>query len=260
MTIELIDTHAHLNFPQFEGYPIPAIIKNAKENGIMKMINVGSDLEGSRFSAEVSAKYEEVYGTVGIHPHDAEKALKEEHLKDIIPLLNKEKIVGIGEIGLDYFKNYSPKASQMLLLQKFMELAAEHKKPVIIHNRDADNDIYEMLNAFKDEVFGVVHCFSSDTAFAKKILDLGYYLSFTGNITYPKTEQIQEVVKYVPEDRFMVETDCPFLAPQAYRGKRNEPAYVKYVAEKISEIKNMTLEKVAEITTRTAKSFFSLTS
>jgi TatD DNase family protein len=252
----LIDTHAHIHFSPLGQEPPENILARAQKNGVGLIINVGSDLRGSKISVQLSNKFENIYAAVGIHPHEAE-GVNETALRKLESLLKEPKVVVVGEIGLDYFKNISPAAAQKKVLEKILEMAAKYDKPIIIHNRDADQDIYEIL---KDCGIGkiVFHCFSSTKEFAKKILDLGYFISFTGNITFPKNLIGQEVVKYVPLERIMLETDCPFLAPVPHRGQTNEPAYVKYIAEKIAELKATSVEEVASATSANARSFFGL--
>jgi TatD DNase family protein len=254
----LIDTHAHINFPEFKETTTGNILANAKQNDVQYMINIGSDLKTSQESAALAENHSEIYAAVGIHPHDAQAAAVDpSQLNGINNLLKKDKVVALGETGLDYFKNYCPINIQKDIFEQQLEIAINNNKPIIIHNREADNDIYEILKSTGYQKI-VIHCFSSDVAYARKILDLGFYISFTGNITFPKNATGQEVAKYVSLDRIMVETDCPFMSPVPHRGKTNEPAFVKHVAEKIAELKNISLAEVAEQTTKNAVKFFGL--
>lgn len=254
----LIDTHAHLDFLQFKETTTADIIKRAQENGVTKIINVAADLNGAKKSVALAHEFANIWATVGIHPHDV-LALKKEpqQLTELAKLADKKKVVALGEIGLDYFKNYSPADLQKEFLAKQIEIGLAKGLPLIIHNREADDDILEILKHYQPKKV-VFHCYSSSVEYAKKLLDLGYLLSFTGNITFPKNTQGAAVVKYVPLDKLMIETDCPFMTPVPHRGKTNEPALVKHVAEKIAELKNITLEEVAATTSATAEAFFNL--
>jgi TatD DNase family protein len=251
----LIDTHAHIEMKEFDA-DRDVVIKRARESGVGYLISVGSNLKGSRKAVELAERYENVYASVGIHPHDV-KEMDETTVTTIRELAKSKKVVAIGEIGLDYFKEFSPKEMQITRFRELLSLAKELKKPVIIHDRDAHDDTLRILKeeGAKD-IKGVVHCFSGDYDFAKEILSLGFYISFTGVITFPKAEDAREVVKKVPIERILLETDCPYLAPVPYRGKRNEPAYVAEVARAIAEIKGLTIEDVGRITSLNVKDLF----
>ena len=255
----IIDTHAHLDR---EDYPdLDQVIERAKIAGVEKIINVGSTLETSIATIEMSKIYPNVYGTVGIHPtdHEADNQPIDEVLRQISELADQNKVVAIGETGLDYFQNPSSaeKKIQEELFVKQIAIAKEKNLPLVIHTRDADEDMLEILEKEKVKI-AVIHCFVGDWEFAQKILDLGLMISFTAIITYPKTESLAEVVEKAPLDRIMIDTDCPFLAPQIYRGKRNEPAYAVEIAKKIAEIKKIPLEEVEKITSENANCFFNL--
>lgn len=253
-TYDLIDTHAHLNFSNFADTTPQHIIERAKNAGVTKIINIGADLKTSQESVELAKQFSEIYATVGIHPHDAQ-SVNDNAISQLKELAKNTKVVAIGEIGLDYFKYDGNRDIQKNAFRKLLTLAKELDLPVIIHDRDAHADILTILKETKITK-GVVHCFSGDIEFATKILDLGFLISFTGNITFPKAQNLQDVVKFVPLNKLMVETDCPFLAPVPHRGKRNEPAYVIEIAKIISKIKNISLEKIANITSKTALQFF----
>lgn len=250
-----IETHAHLDFDRFDE-DRGAVIARAKDSGIDTIITVGANMAGSLKALEIAQKYDFIYATLGIHPHDALEAT-DANIAKLKELGKDKKIVAIGECGLDFFKNYTPREAQMAAFLKQIELSNVLNLPLIIHARDAGE---ECLAVLKEEGVGqaVFHCFSGDLELAKKIWDKGFYTSFTGSITYSNSDKIYEVIRNVPEELFMIETDCPFLAPQEYRGKRNEPMYVIEVAKKIAEIRGMPLEKVAEISTKNAERFFSL--
>lgn len=251
----LIDTHAHLNFPQFKQDTIENILQRALANDVQKIINVGSDLRTSKESIELAQKYNNVFATVGIHPHDAESGLPQ--MSELENLINSNKVVAIGETGLDFYKNFSPQDKQKIVFEKQLELAIKYQKPIIIHSREADQNTYEILKAWQPAK-AVMHCFAGDIGYAKKILDLGYLISFTGNITFPKNIKGQEVASYAPLDRIMLETDCPFLSPEPHRGQTNEPAYIKHIAEKVSSLKKISVTELAEATSRNAIAFFGI--
>lgn len=264
----LIDTHAHLDFDQFHRRH-DEVITRAKKVGVENIINISTSLQGSRDSINLAENYPEIYASVGIHPYDALTADRNT-MTNLLELAQNEKVVAVGEIGLDYAKNNIDKATQKKAFVVQIGLAKRLDLPIIIHNRDADKDILEILKIQGDHLRGVIHCFSSGWQEAKKFLDLGYYISFTGSITFKnkqKTDQtrgcnvaggILDVIKKVPLNRILIETDSPFLAPEPYRGKVNEPAYVVEVANKIAEVKGFSFEKVADTTTQNAEKLFKL--
>ena len=259
MTLQsaLIDTHAHLDNRPF-AEDLDEVILRAKDNNILNILTVGCDLASSARSIELAARYPEVYASVGIHPHDALQA-DDEGLRRLRTMVSAPKVVAIGETGLDYYRDRSPRDAQRLAFRRQIQLARESQLPLIVHDRDAHEDIVLILREEKaSEVGGVIHCFSGDTAMAQACLDLGFYISFPGTITYPNNDALRNVVKSVPMERLLIETDCPYLAPQPFRGKRNEPAYVRMTAEKISDIKGLTLDDVARITTLNAHTLFGI--
>jgi len=251
----LIDTHCHLDFPEFNP-DRPEVIQRAIAGGISNIINIGSSLEGSIKSVELSAQYDLIYATVGLHPHEADSF--DENAKNTLEdLAKKDKVVAIGEIGLDYFKNYSQAQNQRATFMALVGLAKELNLPVVIHNRQAQVDTLKILKE-NMPVRAVIHCFSGDEHFLKECLALGFLISFTCNITYKKAENLRQLVKIAPLEKIMLETDAPFLSPQGLRGKRNEPANVKILAEEIAKIKGESPLKIAEVTTNNAKRFFNL--
>lgn len=263
----LIDTHAHLDFAQYHRKH-DEIIQRAHKAGVNKIINVGTNIEGSRDSVRLADKYSEIYASVGIHPHDV-LSIDRAGMTNILELAKNKKVVAIGEIGLDYFGQNINKEAQRREFIVQIGLAKRLNLPIIIHNREADEDILEILKiqGFKK---GVIHCFSSGWQIAQKFLELGFHISFTGSITFRHKKQkdqvrgcspsggILEVVKNTPIDKILVETDCPFLAPEPYRGKTNEPAYVVEIAKKIAKIKKIPLTKIEEKTTENAIKLFNL--
>jgi TatD DNase family protein len=256
MTLSLIDTHAHLTFPQYQEETIETLIARAKASSVTKIINVGADFESSKGSVELAQKYPEIYATIGLHPHE-EKKMDNDSLSDFKKLLESDKVVAVGEIGLDYFKYEGNRTDQQALFEQQLQIAQENDLPVIIHNRDAQEDTLSILNNFSP-LKGVVHCFAGDQNFAKQVLDMDFLISFTGIITFPNAKELREVAAYVPLEKIMLETDCPFLAPQTHRGQTNEPAYVKDIAEKLAEIKELPFEEIAKATTKNAENFFNL--
>lgn len=273
----LIDTHVHLNFPQFKGQEIKDILNRAKNKNVDLVINIGSDYQSCLDSINIANDFTGVFASLGIHPHHADE-VTEDTLTKIKNLADNKKVVAIGEVGLDYFsidpgtngakmgtgtKGASPKDIQKEIFKKFITLAHELNLPLIIHDRDAHDDILEILRKATVtngacHLKGVLHCFSGDTAFAQEILNLGFLISFTGPLTFKNGENIRKVARAIPIEKIMIETDCPFLSPEPFRGKTNEPAYVYYIAEKLAEIKNLPFEKVADITSQNAIELFNL--
>lgn len=266
--MKLFDSHAHLNFKGLKE-DIDSIVRKSFENGMEGIINVGSRYDNSLLAVEQAQKYEKVYASIGFHP-DHLKELKKEDIETEIEkfkaLSSDPKVVAIGEIGFDnyYYKtgvNKDTKENhdkEKLIFKAFMELAVETDLPVIIHSRDAEEETLKIIAQYSKKLKknGVVHCFTGSVKFAEGILDLGFYIGFTGIITYPKTDDLKEVVRRVPMDKMLIETDAPFLAPQAYRGKRNEPLYVEEVAKEIAKIKGLAMEEVVDETTKNAKKLF----
>ena len=249
----LIDTHCHLDFPEFDE-DRDEVIRRAKSAGIGYIINIGSSLLGSKKALELSQQYDFIYATIGLHPHEADK-FDDKVRASIEKLAREDKVAAIGETGLDYYKNYSKTENQKILFRYLVKLAKDLALPLVIHNREAEEDTLNILSGVLP-IKAVVHCFSGDENFLKACLDFGFFVSFTCNITYKKAENLRHLVKITPLDRLLLETDAPFLAPQDFRGKRNEPAYVKYLAEEIARIKEMGLAEVADITTDNARKFF----
>ncbi len=251
----LIDTHCHLDFPEFDK-DREEVIKNAQAQGVDYIVNIGSSLDGSIRSLGLASQYKQVYATVGIHPHEADNsgAKIQNQIKD---LANRPKVVAIGEIGLDYYRDLSHRENQRALFVSLVRLAKDLNLPVVIHCRQAQEDTLKIL---KDALplKAVVHCFSGDRDFLDECLGLGFLVSFTCNITYRKAEDLRELVKLVPLERLMLETDAPFLPPEPMRGKRNEPVNVKCLAEEISRLKEISFEEIARITTENAFKFFNI--
>ncbi|MCK4423715.1 MAG: YchF/TatD family DNA exonuclease, partial [Candidatus Omnitrophica bacterium] len=266
-----IDTHCHLDFKEFDP-DREQVIKGFKDNGIDCIINPGSDLEASCRAAALAQKHESIYAGVGIHPHHAGEVNSDTlaELKNLAQANNK--VVAIGEVGLDYFRNLAPRDIQQDVFRKFIDLAFVLDLPLIIHDRDAHDDILKILKEKAAELSqqpvesrretadlrGVVHCFSGDEILAAEFLKLGFYISFTGNITFKKAEDLRKVVAVVPVERMLLETDAPFLTPQKFRGQRNEPRLIKYIAEEIARIKGLSIKDIARITSLNVKNLFSI--
>jgi TatD DNase family protein len=251
----LIDTHCHLDFPEFDK-DRSEVIERARDNRIDYIVNIGSSLENSKRSLELSQNFDFIYAAIGCHPHEADR-FNEDIKIALEKLAGQEKVVAIGEIGLDYFKNYSKKENQKKLFITLLKLSRQLALPVIIHCREAQNDILEILKEHPPTKV-VVHCFSGEEWFLNECLDRGFFVSFTCNITYKNAHTLRELVKKTPLDRLFLETDAPFLPPQDFRGRRCEPIYVRQLAQEISKLKETSFDNVARITTENAKNFFNL--
>ena len=243
----LIDSHAHLDFENYRD-DLEQVIENAVNEQVEYIINIAIDGKSILKTIDIAERYSNIYAAIGIHPHEADN-YSEEDLELVDKYASHPKVVAIGEIGLDFYRDYAGHDNQRDLFRKMIGIAGKYRKPMIIHNRAADQDTLNILreeNAGK--LGGVFHCFAGNEDFARQVLKLGFYISFAGPLTYPKSN-LPLIAEYVPIEKTLIETDCPFLAPQKKRGKRNEPALVRYVAEKLAEIKDLTLEDVARITT-----------
>ena len=252
----LIDSHAHIYYRDYAG-DFDDMLKRAEDCGVAAILVVGTDIESSRETVELAEKHPQLYASVGIHPHDAGRVT--DACYDIIKklALSSNKVVAIGEIGLDFYRDRSPRDDQELVFRRFLQIAAELNKPVIIHDRDAHDRVMTIL---REETVrkGVLHCFSGDAAMALEAAALGFHISIPGTITYPGNQSLRDVVQSVSIDRMLVETDCPYLTPVPHRGKRNEPSYVHLTAMKVAEVKGVTLEDVARITTKNAGDLFGI--
>ncbi|MDD5439108.1 MAG: TatD family hydrolase [Candidatus Omnitrophica bacterium] len=255
----IIDTHCHLDFPELYG-EIDAVIDRAREAGVKSIINVASNLDGCLKGADIARRYENIFYSIGIHPHHAGEVTEQDlaRVEDLAGSADK-KCVAIGEVGLDFYRNLSPADAQARLFARFLDMSKRRGLPVIIHSREAGSETFRILSeALTVPVRGVMHCFSQDRAYLGKILDLGMHVSFTCNVTYKNAGRIRDVVKYVPADRLLIETDAPFLAPQKFRGTRNEPAYLVHLVAALQELLGKTPEDIARETTRNAQTLFRL--
>jgi TatD DNase family protein len=253
----LVDSHAHLEMPQFEE-DLPQVLQRARDWGIRAIVTCGTHLQDSRRAVDLAAEHPEVFASVGIHPHEA-NTFSPDTLASLKDLALHPKVVAIGEMGLDFYRELSPRKVQIEAFRAQIRLAKEMGKPVIVHAREAQSTVLKILEEEGGgEVRGVLHCFSGNTAMATKCLDMGLFISIPGVITFKNSAQLRNVVLHVPLDRLLLETDSPFLAPIPFRGKRNEPAFLRYTAQKVAKVLKVTVEEVAEKTTRNAMSLFGL--
>lgn len=251
----LFDTHAHLNAEQFDT-DLEEVIARAKAEKVERIVVVGFDKPTITRAMELIEEHDFIYAAIGWHPVDAID-MTEEDLSWIKELSAHEKVVAIGEMGLDYHWDKSPKDIQKEVFRKQIALAKEVNLPIIIHNRDATEDVVTILKEEgAEEVGGIMHCFTGSAEVARQCMDMNFYISFGGPVTFKNAKKPKEVAKEIPNDRLLIETDCPFLTPHPFRGKRNEPSYVKYVAEQLAELKGLTYEEIASITTENAKRLF----
>ncbi|PLX78153.1 MAG: radical SAM protein [Desulfuromonas sp.] len=242
----LIDTHAHLDSSQYHE-DLDAVLLRAQENGISNIITIGCDLPSSKKSVALAESIPGLYAAVGVHPHDA-STVDAACLREIGQLAGSDKVVAVGEIGLDYYRDRSPRETQRKVFSQQIELAKEMNLPIIVHDRDAHFDVIDIMGqSGAEDVGGILHCFSGDLDMARKCIDLGFLISFAGPLTYPKNDQLRDIARQIPTEHLLVETDCPYLAPQKFRGKRNEPAYVRHTAEKLAEIKGLSMEDISRI-------------
>jgi TatD DNase family protein len=251
-----VDTHAHLQWRSFDGDRENVLVR-AREKGVFRIVNIGFDVAGSVKGIELAEKHEGLFATIGVHPHNA-GTLNEKTVDTLRELSTNSKVVGIGEIGLDYYRNLSPKSVQRKAFEIQLALAEELKLPVIIHDREAHDDVLQALLGFKGKIKGVLHCFSGSKELAQRCIDLGFFISFAGNVTYSKAYGLQEIAEWIDLKKLLLETDCPFLAPQEMRGKRNEPSFLPLIAKKIADLKRMSMDDLAEATTNNAEEILKL--
>lgn len=255
----LIDSHAHIQGNEYDG-EVEAVIERARGVGVEKIIAVGGagDMSSNTDAIALADSFHAVYATVGMHPHDA-KDVGIEELETLRGLTTHPKVVAVGETGLDYYYNHSSHELQEQVFSSFIHMACETGLPIVVHERDAAEKAAELLRQEGNgKLCGVIHCFTGNYQAARAYLDLGFYLSFTGIITFKNAEPLRAVVRQIPLDRILVETDAPYLTPVPHRGKRNEPAYVRFVAETVAKVRGISLEEVASITTANTQKLFSL--
>ncbi len=253
-SVNLIDTHAHLYYDSYQE-DFEEMLERAENAGVQKIICIGVDLTTSESCLKIAEKHSHIFATAGVHPHEASKPPRG-YVKELENFSTHPKIVAIGEIGLDYHYDFSPRDVQIRVFRDQLELAKSLELPTVVHNRESDDDLLTAIQASGSDN-GVVHCFGGSIDFAAALLETGYHLSFTGTVTFKRDlEQNRELLKSIPLEKIMVETDSPYLSPVPLRGKRNEPGNVRYVAEQIADWKGMSLEEFAHITTETAHGFF----
>ncbi len=249
----LVDSHAHLDNEAFAA-DLPEILRRAREAGVERIVTIGTDVESSRRAQALAEAHADVWFAAGIHPQAADQP---GDIGALRALAAHPRAVAVGETGLDFVKNYSSVPNQKDLFVRHLEIALDVDKPVTIHCREAHGDLYPILRAHAP-VRGVIHCFSGTWPDAENYLGLNFYLSIAGPVTYPSAAELREVVQRIPLDRILLETDCPFLPPQKFRGKRNEPSYVRFAAEAIATVQGLSIEEVMDATSRNARNLFGL--
>jgi len=260
----LVDSHTHIDM-RIYNRDRDQVLERARGAGVAAVVDVGCDLDSSRVAIKLAERYSDVFAALGFHPHSAAK-MRDSDLERLSEMAQHRKVVAIGEIGLDFYRNLSPRDVQVEAFKKQLVLARGLKLPVIVHCRNAQEEVLSILTEWAYEEggaggvkapLGVLHCFSGDGELSQRYIEMGFFLSIAGPITYPSSHA-QEIAHHVPLDKLLIETDCPFLAPQPYRGKRNEPSNVSFVAEKIGEIRGVPIDVVAEHTTSNAVRLFGL--
>jgi len=252
----LFDSHAHIDDEKFD-IDREEVIQRAIDNGVTGIINVGASMESSARSIALAEKYEGIYAAVGIHPHDAKDALDTDY-EQLVRWTALDKVVAIGEIGLDYYYDFSPREVQRSVFIHQLDVARQTNMPFIIHDRDAHGDLLEILKKEAKGLKGVLHCFSGSLEMANEVIKMGLYISIAGPVTFKNAAKLPEIVTKVPLEYLLVETDSPYLTPQPYRGKRNEPAYVKLVAEQVANLRDITMDDLAKATSENVKKLFGI--
>jgi len=251
----LIDSHAHLEMPEF-GHDLEEVVQRAKTSGIEYIFTVGTERKDWRQALDIAHSYPFIFAILGVHPHNA-REIDDQDYSVLTDLCRDKKVKALGEIGLDFYRNLSPRDIQVERFREQIGLARDLRLPIVIHDREAHQETLEILKSEKAETLGgIIHCFSGDGRMAKECIDMGFCISIPGSVTFKNAERFQEVVRDLPLDHLLVETDAPFLAPVPFRGKRNEPSYVRYTAQKIAEIKKISFEEVADATTKNAMRVF----
>lgn len=260
----MIDTHCHLNMitdknGKIDFIKIEQILKNMYDNGVEIAITIGSNLDDSKIGIKIASKYKNIYCAVGVHPEGVDEFNLDKLESLVKQNINSGKLVAIGEIGLDYYWRKDNKLEQIKIFKQQIELAKKYNLPIIVHCREAFGDCLEILKQYSPFLNGgVIHCYSGSIEWAKEVINLGFLISFTGVVTYSNAKNVQEVAKWVDNDKFMVETDSPFLSPAPFRGKENCPSNVVYVAKFIAELKNISYNNIDKITTKNAKKLFKI--
>ncbi|HWR42864.1 TatD family hydrolase [Sporomusa sp.] len=252
----LFDSHAHIDDKRFDE-DRSEVITRAAEAGLVGIINAGACMESSARSVALADNHDIIYAAVGIHPHDAKEA-KDGDYEQLAAWHSLPKVVAIGEIGLDYYYDLSPREVQQQVFIRQIDVARQLKKPIIIHDRDAHGDVMAIVKKEAKGLTGVFHCFSGSLEMAKEVIKLGFYVSFAGPVTYAKDGKLKEVAANIPLERLLVETDCPYLTPQPFRGRRNEPAHVKFTAEEVARVRGIEFAALAEAATANTKQLFGI--
>jgi TatD DNase family protein len=252
--MHLIDSHAHLDFRQFN-HDRDVVIEQAREAGLIAIVNIGTSLSSSRTTVALAEQHDFIYATVGVHPHDA-KTVTPATLDELRELARHPKVVAVGEIGLDYYRDLSPRPVQRQAFADQLALATELGLPVVIHSREANDDVIAALRGWKGT--GVLHSYSAGPERLDEVLALGFFISISGPVTFPKASALRAVTAAVPLERLLVETDCPFLTPKPYRGRRNQPAYVQYVVEAVARARKMPMEAITQATVDNARRLFNI--
>lgn len=251
----LFDSHAHLDDHKFDA-DRDEIIAALKKSGISYVVNIGADLESSENSVNLADKYDFIYAAVGVHPYDAE-TVDDALTEKLKSMAENKKVVAIGESGLDYHYEDADKEIQKKAFIKHIKLANELDLPIIVHNRDAHKDMMDILAEHKPEN-AIIHCYSGSAEMAKELVKMGYYISFSGTVTFKNAKKVQQAAEVVPLDRLLIETDCPYLCPEPERGSRNDPSKIRFTAQKLAEIKGVTFEEIAKVTTENAKRVYKI--
>jgi len=260
MKNKIVDSHCHLDFDDYNN-DLDSVIHNARLNDVEYLLSISVNLEKFKAIHDITKKYKNIWCTTGIHPNNVPMNISDDKFDCIIKQLkeniSKSKVVGLGETGLDYFRESDNKSNQIKFFEGHLEISSATNNPVIVHTRNAELDTISILNNFlkKKDVKGLIHCFTSTKEMAEAALDIGFYISLSGVITFKNANDLVDIVKYIPSDKLLVETDSPYLSPVPFRGKRNEPSNTKFTLEKLAEIKNTSVEEMAKITT---DNFFSL--
>lgn len=231
------------------------MIERAFAAGLKAIVSVGYDLSASREATKIANDHEGIYAVVGIHPHNA-KAMSTSTLDSLRELAQAPRVVAIGEIGLDYYRDLSPRARQKEAFEQQIRLAKELQLPIVVHDREAHYDVLEVLREFGKDVKGILHCFSGDLNMVEEVIEMGYLISIAGPVTFPNARKLHQLVQHLPEESIVLETDCPFLSPQSRRGERNEPMYVLETAHKVAELKGIQVDELAELTSQNARRIF----
>jgi TatD DNase family protein len=256
--VMLIDSHCHLEMPDFRT-DLDKVLQRAKDSGVGYIFTIGTEERDWNRAVEIAEAHASVHAVLGIHPHNA-KEIDDQTYVTLKKLCGHPKVKAVGEMGLDFFRNLSPRDVQLKRFQEQIKLAREIGLPIVVHDREAHRETLEVLKSEgAEQCGGIIHCFSGDDEMARRCIDMGFYISLPGSLTYKNADRFREIVKRLPLESLLVETDAPFLSPVPLRGKRNEPAHVRYTAEKLAEVKGISFEKVAEVTTENALRVYRLT-